>query len=74
MILLEVSDASEGVPQVRRNASPLASGGRGLYIVEELSSEWGVRSDGGGRGKTVWVRLPVERVQGTPILEQSRSI
>ncbi len=49
-----VSDAGGGVPTVR-HPEPTAPSGRGLALVEALSSDWGTtnRPD----GKTVWFEV-----------------
>ncbi|MEV7520395.1 SpoIIE family protein phosphatase [Streptomyces sp. NPDC091371] len=47
----EVSDSSNTQPRMRRARSS-EEGGRGLYIVAQLSHRWGSRYSGGG--KTVW--------------------
>jgi anti-sigma regulatory factor (Ser/Thr protein kinase) len=42
--------------QVRRvTPDPLASGGRGMMLVDSLSSAWGVNRN--ARGKTIWFEL-----------------
>ncbi|MDT7550405.1 MAG: hypothetical protein QOE84_2799 [Actinomycetota bacterium] len=53
-VLLEVSDASLRLPQ-QRSYSADATTGRGLRLVTELASDWGV--DARTDGKTVWVVL-----------------
>jgi len=53
---------SDGGSMTRPQAAPpsmSAIGGRGLCIVEHLSSSWGVRAD--ERGTTVWAVLPAPR-------------
>jgi PAS domain S-box-containing protein len=55
-VRLRVDDRSPVRPMVR-NATPDAATGRGLFIVEQLSSRWGV--DLNRDGKTVWVELDV---------------
>ena len=53
-------EASDGVPgglQARQYSST-ATTGRGLRIVESLSSDWGVTAT--EDGKTVWALLPLE--------------
>ncbi|MGW6979893.1 SpoIIE family protein phosphatase [Streptomyces sp. NPDC054932] len=47
----EVSDSSNTQPRMRRARSS-EEGGRGLYIVAQLSHRWGSRYT--GEGKTVW--------------------
>src|SRR4051794_17942987 len=46
-----VTDDAEGQPEVRRSP-PTATGGRGLFLVEAVSDEWGC--DRHGAGKEVW--------------------
>ncbi|HEY5014919.1 MAG TPA: GAF domain-containing protein [Acidimicrobiia bacterium] len=53
-VRLRVHDHSPVRPMVR-NATPDAATGRGLFIVEQLASRWGV--DLNRDGKTVWVEL-----------------
>jgi len=53
-LLLEVWDADPR-PPVLRDAGLAAEGGRGLLIVEALSSKWGQEPAAGG--KTVWCEL-----------------
>lgn len=55
-ILVEVWDSADGSPQVR-SADDLAVNGRGLFLVEALCKEWGVRREKEG-GKTVWAAIP----------------
>lgn len=51
---VEVSDEAEGVPTPRRSDLE-AEGGRGLALVEALSTSWGVAAS--ATGKTVWFEL-----------------
>src|SRR5215218_870540 len=51
---VEVRDGSTELPEVRRPVAG-AVGGRGLHLVQELSSGWG--TDVEGRGKRVWFEL-----------------
>ncbi|MFG2005918.1 ATP-binding protein [Spirillospora sp. NPDC048911] len=51
-VLLEVWDQSDE-PLVLRAAGPEEEGGRGLFIIDDLVAEWGVRPLDGG-GKAVW--------------------
>ncbi len=55
-ILLEVSDGDTEEPRRAEHAPPLATGGRGLVIVEALARSWGVGE--AGSGKVVWARIP----------------
>jgi anti-sigma regulatory factor (Ser/Thr protein kinase) len=53
-VTIHVWDASSEMP-VRRDAGPDTEGGRGLLVVDALSTDWGTyRRD---NGKVVWVRL-----------------
>ncbi len=58
-IRVEVTDGGDGEPVVRE-PEPAAPSGRGLYIVEQLSDDWGIQPARGGDAKTVWftVTLP----------------
>jgi anti-sigma regulatory factor (Ser/Thr protein kinase) len=53
-VQVEVADRSSDLPVVRplERGSP---GGRGLVLIDALSSSWGVLAD--DTGKTVWFRL-----------------
>jgi anti-sigma regulatory factor (Ser/Thr protein kinase) len=54
-VLVEVWDGGDGIPQVGLPES-LAVNGRGMFLVDALSKEWGVRPDAEG-GKTVWAKI-----------------
>ena len=54
MVRAEVSDGNPTVPSTRR-AHELAGTGRGLQLIEQLSTRWGVSASDGG--KTVWFEL-----------------
>lgn len=56
-VRLEVSDGSLRLPQ-QRSYSESATTGRGLRLVADLSSEWGVTPS--PDGKTIWVLLRSE--------------
>lgn len=56
-VLLEVGDGSPAIPHRATHLSPLATGGRGLVIVEALARSWGAGA--AGSGKVVWARLPL---------------
>lgn len=59
VLTIEVWDQAPGMP-VLRNAGPLAESGRGLAIVDDLTSgAWGYRPAVGQRGKCVWAELPL---------------
>jgi anti-sigma regulatory factor (Ser/Thr protein kinase) len=53
---VRVRDTSFATPAMRR-AGMEAEGGRGLQLVDLLSSEWGTETD--PTGKTVWFHLEV---------------
>jgi two-component sensor histidine kinase len=55
-LAVTVSDDEPAMPEVAA-APAAAQGGRGLRLVEVLSSAWGVKPDRRGRGKGVWFRL-----------------
>ena len=56
---VEVHDDSPSLP-ARRRATPMDEGGRGIALVEALSSGWG--ADRTGEGKTVWFEVSAGRV------------
>jgi anti-sigma regulatory factor (Ser/Thr protein kinase) len=58
-VVLCVADGSSVVP---RRREPDGTGGRGLVMIEALSTGWGVRDHQGG--KQVWVEL--RRYPGSP--------
>ncbi|MFD6832771.1 ATP-binding protein, partial [Streptomyces diastaticus] len=53
---LSVSDTSPASPR-RRPATEQHTSGRGMLLVEELTSAWGVEPR--GTGKTVWCEIPL---------------
>jgi two-component sensor histidine kinase len=53
-VVVSVEDPSETLP-VLRHPPPDAPSGRGLTIVQALTSEWGVEPT--QRGKRVWARI-----------------
>lgn len=57
-VRVEVTDHSPEAPVVKSlDHDALNSTGRGLFLVDRLSSDWGVRTGGTGEGKTVWFTL-----------------
>ena len=52
-VMLEVFDGSHGIPRVL--AEPPAVGGRGLYLVQQMTTAWGFEPS--PDGKRVWARL-----------------
>ena len=55
---VEVQDGSPLLP-ARRRATPMDEGGRGIALVETLSSGWGAETVDGG--KTVWFEVAAGR-------------
>lgn len=55
VLRLEVMDNAEGSPPDPRIAEPDDEGGRGLLLVDALSTAWGVEST--DHGKVVWAEL-----------------
>jgi serine phosphatase RsbU (regulator of sigma subunit)/anti-sigma regulatory factor (Ser/Thr protein kinase) len=55
-LVCEVGDASPTQPRMRR-ARSMDEGGRGLFIVAQLSSRWGCRYS--RNGKTIWAEQPI---------------
>ncbi|MFF4078271.1 SpoIIE family protein phosphatase [Streptomyces sp. NPDC001777] len=68
----EVSDPSATQPRMRR-ARLTDEGGRGLYLVAQLTTRWGSRYT--RRGKTIWAEQPLPSANGpradgdVPVLE-----
>ncbi|WP_327412299.1 SpoIIE family protein phosphatase [Streptomyces sp. NBC_01233] len=55
-LICEVSDSSSTAPHLRR-ARTTDEGGRGLFLVAQLTERWGTRYS--RNGKTVWTELPL---------------
>jgi anti-sigma regulatory factor (Ser/Thr protein kinase) len=68
---VEVSDGSLRVP-TQRSYGPEATTGRGLRLVEEYSSSWGV--DLHDAGKTVWLLLRAEPADGAAPHEDGEEV
>jgi two-component sensor histidine kinase len=58
-VKVAVSDGGSSARPRQDFPAASALGGRGLGIVEHLSRNWGVRTD--GTGQTVWAVLPAPR-------------
>ncbi|AGP61235.1 hypothetical protein M271_49365 [Streptomyces rapamycinicus NRRL 5491] len=56
VLICEVSDPSNTHPRLRR-AHITDEGGRGLFLVAQLTRRWGIRY--GRSGKTIWAELPL---------------
>ena len=54
-ILIEVWDCTDAVPEVTMPDDQAVSG-RGMFLVDTLTKEWGVRHEDQG-GKTVWATI-----------------
>lgn len=65
-VYLEVSDDAEGTV-TPMDPSPSDVKGRGLRVVEGLSSRWGVTTADGG--KLVWAELPLDGVDGSAVAD-----
>ncbi|MEO3809946.1 ATP-binding protein [Sphaerisporangium sp. B11E5] len=56
-----VAAGGPGLPRLPPDEPDLdATGGRGLAIVRDLVTRWGVWPDSGGIGRTVWFTLTAE--------------
>jgi anti-sigma regulatory factor (Ser/Thr protein kinase) len=61
---VEVTDPGPGFTRAAVFARGDENGGWGLYLVDQLASEWGVaRSDG---RNLVWFEVPVDATEGSP--------
>ncbi|WP_344294791.1 ATP-binding SpoIIE family protein phosphatase [Streptomyces synnematoformans] len=58
VLICEVSDTSHAAPHLR-HATSNDEGGRGLFLVAQLSHRWGVRYGAGG--KVVWTEQEIPR-------------
>uniref|UniRef100_A0AAU2JGJ5 protein-serine/threonine phosphatase n=1 Tax=Streptomyces sp. NBC_00049 TaxID=2903617 RepID=A0AAU2JGJ5_9ACTN len=57
VLVCEVSDPSSTQPRLRR-ARETDEGGRGLFLVAQLTDRWGSRFT--GTGKTIWTEQPID--------------
>jgi two-component sensor histidine kinase len=57
LVVLTVRDDSTSLP-ARRTAQATDAGGRGLQLVDTLSTHWGVNTDGAG-SKAVWASFAI---------------
>ncbi|MET8331211.1 SpoIIE family protein phosphatase [Streptomyces sp. NPDC005181] len=57
-LICEVSDGSSTAPNLRR-AHNDDEGGRGLFLVAQLTDHWGTRY--AARGKTIWTEQPLPK-------------
>jgi len=56
-ITVRVFDAGRRRPVVQPDVGPDVPSGRGLLMVDLVATAWGVESEPGAEGKTVWFRL-----------------
>ncbi|MEU7168663.1 SpoIIE family protein phosphatase [Streptomyces morookaense] len=62
-LICEVADGSSTAPHLR-HAATTDEGGRGLFLVAQLSQAWGTRYTAGG--KVIWAECPLEMSAGGP--------
>ncbi|GAA4984133.1 hypothetical protein GCM10023205_62660 [Yinghuangia aomiensis] len=62
VLICEVSDAGNAQPRLRR-ARDTDEGGRGLFLVAQLTSRWGSRYR--RTGKTVWTEQRLDGAVGS---------
>ncbi len=63
-LVCEVSDASSTSPHLRQ-AATTDEGGRGLFLVAQLTERWGTRYT--GQGKVIWTEQPLpDRCENRP--------
>ncbi|MGI5373160.1 SpoIIE family protein phosphatase [Streptomyces sp. CA-251387] len=60
-LICEVSDTSSTSPHLRQ-AHSTDEGGRGLFLVAQLSERWGTRY--GRNSKTIWAEQPLSQADG----------
>ncbi|MEU1520055.1 SpoIIE family protein phosphatase [Streptomyces sp. NPDC005811] len=63
-LVCEVSDDSNTAPHLRR-ARVFDEGGRGLFIVAQLTQRWGTRHT--RMGKTIWAEVPLPPETAVPL-------
>ncbi|MBH5333721.1 SpoIIE family protein phosphatase [Streptomyces pactum] len=61
VLVCEVTDPSNTQPRLRR-ARSTDEGGRGLFLVAQLTTRWGSRY--GRQGKTIWAEQPLTPPEG----------
>jgi hypothetical protein len=62
-IRVEVRDPGSGFQHVPHQPGSLSEGGRGLFLVEAISDDWGV---GAGEQTAVWFELSIDRYEPPP--------
>jgi len=61
---VEVSDSGGGTPEAAPPPPATSPHGRGLFIVDQLSDEWGITPALDGSEKSVWFRISMRGAQG----------
>ncbi|MFJ2193183.1 SpoIIE family protein phosphatase [Kitasatospora sp. NPDC087861] len=67
-LICEVSDGSSTAPHLR-HAATTDEGGRGLFLVAQLTQAWGTRHT--ARGKVIWAECALDADSGIPDLFES---
>jgi anti-sigma regulatory factor (Ser/Thr protein kinase) len=70
---VEVSDSGGGTPEVQPPPPASSPHGRGLFIVDQLSDEWGVIPAGDGAEKSVWFRISMRGARNAQGAQGMRS-
>jgi anti-sigma regulatory factor (Ser/Thr protein kinase) len=68
-VMIHVWDSSSQMP-VRRDAEPDSEGGRGLLVIDALSTDWGAY--GKDRGKVVWAMISRAHSLLNPVIRKAR--
>ena len=61
---VEVTDSGGGHPEIQPLPPASSPHGRGLFIVDQLSDEWGVIPAPDGPQRSVWFRISMRDGQG----------
>ena len=61
---VEVADSGGGTAQAQPPPPATSPHGRGLFIVDELSDDWGVSASQGATGKSVWFTVALRAAAG----------
>jgi anti-sigma regulatory factor (Ser/Thr protein kinase) len=61
---VEVTDSGGGHPEIQPLPPASSPRGRGLFIVDQLSDEWGILPARDGSQKSVWFRISMRSAQG----------
>ncbi|MGW7616953.1 ATP-binding protein [Streptomyces antimycoticus] len=67
VLRLEVSDAGDGKPEVRKPEEDETCG-RGLLLVEALAHRWGYERRSCGIGKTIWAELKAPELKAADLV------